>query len=151
MSLRSTHSFDVFRSLSGGVAPNYGTLASITVTPGTADITAAQTQQFVATGTYTSGKRRNLTAQVLWESTDLSVAAIVQAGVLTGLTRGSTTVSATVGAVSDTAAVTVTAFIMLNRAGATFVVPACIKTVSGSTVLVAAEMLDATGTSQAVV
>lgn len=151
MSLRSAHSFDAFRSFSGGVAPNYGTLASVAVTPETADITAAQTQQFVAMGTYTSGKRRNLTTQVLWESTDPSVAAVVQTGVLTGLTRGSATVSATVGALNDTAAVTVTAFIMLNSAGASFVVPARMKTVSGNAVLVGAEMLDATGTPQAVV
>jgi hypothetical protein len=151
MGLRATHSFDAFRGFSGGVAPNYGTLASIAVTPTTADITAVQVQQFVATGTYTSGKRRNLTTQVLWESTDPSVAAIVQTGTLTGLTRGSATVSATAGALSDTAAVTVTAFIMIDSAGASYVVPAGMKTVSGSVVLVEAEMLDATGTPQAVV
>jgi hypothetical protein len=40
---------------------------------------------------------------------------------------------------------------MIDSAGASYVVPAGMKTVSGSVVLVEAEMLDATGTPQAVV
>lgn len=48
------------------------TLTSLTVTPATPSITAGNTQQMVATGTYNDGSTKTVTRSVTWASSDTS-------------------------------------------------------------------------------
>jgi hypothetical protein len=88
------------------------TLVSIDVTPTTATVANGQTQQFTATGHYTDNTTLDLTTEVTWDSSDSLVATLSNDpgsnGLATTLGVGSTTVSATSGAVSGSASLTVT-------------------------------------------
>jgi hypothetical protein len=81
-------------------------LSSITVTPATATVPAGDTKQFTATGNYSDGSHQNLTSTATWGSSATAVAT-VHAGLAQTLTAGSTTISATSGSITGTAALTV--------------------------------------------
>src|SRR5690606_14278812 len=81
------------------------TLQSISVTPATATLEVGETLQLTATGTYTSGATADLTAQVTWASSQPTVASVSAAGLVTALARESTTITATLGAVSGGATI----------------------------------------------
>jgi hypothetical protein len=85
------------------------TLSTIAVTPGTVSIAGNTTQQFKATGTYSDSSTQDLTSSVSWSSSTTTVATITSGGLATGTGPGSTTITATSGAVSGTASLTVTA------------------------------------------
>lgn len=90
-------------------------LTSVTVTPTTAIIpNTGGTAQFVATGTFNNGKngsqtQQNLTDQVVWSSSVVSVATIDQTGLATATGAGTTTITAQAGngGVTGTATLTV--------------------------------------------
>ncbi len=84
-------------------------LVSLKVTPGTQSIALGLTEQYVATGTYSDNTSADLTDIATWQSSDTGVAVIDLAGLATSLATGTTTISANVGAISDTAELTVTA------------------------------------------
>jgi uncharacterized protein YjdB len=84
------------------------TLVSILVTPATASIAKCATQQFTATGTYSDGSSQDLTAVSSWISGATSVATIGSTGLATGVSAGSTSITATFGGMTSIAAVTVT-------------------------------------------
>jgi uncharacterized protein YjdB len=84
-------------------------VASIAVSPGTASIPVGATQQFTATATYSDGSTGNITSTATWTSSTVSAATVNAAGLATGVATGSTTVTASVGSVSATAKLTVTA------------------------------------------
>jgi trimeric autotransporter adhesin len=87
-------------------------LVSIVLTPASATIAAFTKQQFVATGTYSDNSTQTLTGSVTWSSSNTAFATIGNTspgkGLATGLTQGTTTITATSGSVSATAALTVT-------------------------------------------
>jgi hypothetical protein len=83
------------------------TLSSISVTPGNPTIAMGNTQQFTATGTYSDGTTQNLTTQVTWGSSSTTVAQISSAGLATGNSVGTTTISATLAAISGSTTLTV--------------------------------------------
>jgi uncharacterized protein YjdB len=87
-------------------------LSTIDVTPATASIPAGTTQKFTATGTFADGSKRDITAEVSWTSNAPTVATIsgaaASAGVATAKATGVSTITATLGTKSDTAALTVT-------------------------------------------
>ncbi len=90
------------------------TVKSIAVSPGTASIAASATQQFKATATYSNGSTGDVTSTASWASSNTTVATISSAGLATGLTAGSSTITASLGGVgtggvSGTSALTVTA------------------------------------------
>src|SRR5688572_3709611 len=89
------------------------TLVSIAVTPADASIADGTTQEFTATGLYTDGLTQDLTTEATWASSGEARAAVRHAddsnGLATAVGAGSTTVSATSGAVSGIATLTVTA------------------------------------------
>ncbi len=89
------------------------TLVSIQVTPPSPSVAKGVTQQFVATGIYTDATTQILTSSVSWVSSDSGIATIESGGINTGLSStlatGSVTVTATLGAVSGSASLTVTA------------------------------------------
>jgi hypothetical protein len=90
----------------------------IAVSPTTASITAGQTTQFLAQGLTGHGNGKpgtvsDITNQVSWSSSTPSVATINAAGVATGVSAGTTTITATIngytGLLGATATLTVTA------------------------------------------
>lgn len=82
-------------------------LASLSITPSSASITAGNTQQFSATGTLSDGTAATL-GPLTWTSSDTSVATIDSTGLVTTLVVGSTNISASNGGiVSNTVVVTV--------------------------------------------
>lgn len=85
------------------------TLSSIAVTPAAATVAVAGKQQFVATGTYSDNSSAIITNSVAWTSANNAIATVLNTGVATGVSAGSTTITATLGARSGNAALTVTA------------------------------------------
>ena len=83
------------------------TLVSIEVTPAAPSIANGLTQQFTATGLYSDASTQDLTTEVTWASSDDAVATVSNTGLATAASVGSTTVSATSGAVSGNATLTV--------------------------------------------
>ena len=109
-------SFAVPNSLGNDTAPlmapfgNYfggGTLSTITVSPGAADLTVGGTQQFAGTGRDGLGTPMS-GISFTWTSSNETVGTIDGNGLFTAVGAGSTTVTATNGSVSGTASVSVT-------------------------------------------
>ena len=82
---------------------NPAALASIAVTPANPSIADGLTQQFVATGTYTDNSQADLTSQVTWASSTLSVAAINASGLATAVGGGTTGITASLDGVTSPA------------------------------------------------
>jgi uncharacterized protein YjdB len=86
-------------------------LVSIAVAPATAAVTAGAKQAFTATGAYDNGATPDITTQVTWSSSDITVAQVSNAsgsnGLGTALVAGKSTITATLTGVSGTAALTV--------------------------------------------
>ncbi len=95
-------------------------LDSITVTPGAPSIAKGTTVQFTATGTYSDQSTQDLTQQVTWSTVDNNVATVSNAmnsqGLATGAGTGMTTVKATLGNVTGSAGITVSAANLLSLA-----------------------------------
>lgn len=84
-------------------------LQSIAVTPAAASIIVGGTQQFTATGNYSDGSTADLTSTVTWTSSDQAIATVVEnTGLATGLTAGTTEISASLNGVTGTSTLTVT-------------------------------------------
>ena len=98
-------------------------LTSIAIAPTGVSIPVHTDQQFTATGSYSDGSSRDLTALVTWQSSSTASATIDVNGLLTGVAAGSTTVSATLGSVTKSTTVTITAptisFISVTPVGLT--------------------------------
>ncbi len=96
------------------------TLVSINVTPTNPSIPTGATQQFVATGTFSDNTTQNLTASVAWSSSASSVANISNTagsnGLATPVAAGTTTITATSGAVSASTQLTVTPATLVSLA-----------------------------------
>ncbi|MCK9306535.1 MAG: DUF3344 domain-containing protein [Methanoculleus sp.] len=84
-----------------------GTLSTITVSPGTADLTVGGTQQFTGTGKDGLGTPMS-GISFTWSSSNETVGTIDGNGLFAAVGAGSTTVTATNGSVSGTASVSVT-------------------------------------------
>jgi len=82
--------------------PPIATLVSIAVTPNPANIQVGNTQQFVATGTYSNATTANITSSVTWSAN-------APAGLFLGTAIGSFGVTASLGLISGFATVNVTA------------------------------------------
>ena len=86
-------------------------IMSIAVTPVNPIITSTATQQFTAMATYSDGFTKNLTTQVSWASSNMAVATISNdtssQGLATAVTPGSTSITATLGAISSDSTLTV--------------------------------------------
>jgi Bacterial Ig-like domain (group 2) len=93
--------------VTGTVTITVPSLLSIAVTPPSPSITGTNTQQFTAIGTYSDSSTQPLTGLVTWASSATSVATINAAGLATGVSQGSTTISAALGGVTGTMLLTV--------------------------------------------
>ena len=90
------------------------TLSSISVTPANTSISVNGTQQFTATGLYSDGSTANVTPSVTWASSNSGVATVAASGIGTGVSVGSTSITATMGGVSGSTALTVTALMLTS-------------------------------------
>ena len=84
-------------------------LSAITVTPANSSVAKGLTQAFIATGIYTDNSTQDLTASVTWSSSNTAAATITSGGLATGASVGSTTIKATLGSVSGSTVLTITA------------------------------------------
>lgn len=97
---------------SGGSFTNPLSLKSIAVTPSNPTIVAGTAQTFTANATYSDGSQRDVTMQASWASGTTSVATLAGAAdpqSVNGVSAGSSIITATVGAISGTTLLTVTA------------------------------------------
>ena len=85
------------------------TLVSIAVTPVNPSIAAGNTEQFAASGTYSDETTQDITTQVTWNSSDISVATVNSSGLATAVAAGTATITATfLGSISGSTTLTVT-------------------------------------------
>jgi uncharacterized protein YjdB len=84
------------------------TLSSITIKPPNPTITLGSKQTFTATGTFSDGTTENLNQQVVWTSSDVTVAIINNSGGISTTGTGTTTIKAAFGSVTDMTTLTVT-------------------------------------------
>ncbi|HJU84234.1 MAG TPA: Ig-like domain-containing protein, partial [Holophagaceae bacterium] len=92
------------------------TLVSLAVTPGTATIAVTTGQQFKATGTFSDGSTQDLSTQATWNSSAPSVATVDTKGFASGLAAGGASITATFGAASGSAILTVTSATLVSLA-----------------------------------
>lgn len=105
------------------------TLSSIAVTPATPSITSGSTQQMAATGTYNDGSTKTLTSSATWTSSDASVATVGSSGLVTGISAGTASITATSGSISGATTVAVT----LANLKSIEVTPTTVSITSGET------------------
>ena len=95
-------------------------LVSIGVTPAAPSVAKGLTKQFTATGVYTDASTQDLTLSATWSSSDLTTATISNAAGSNGLASsagvGTTTITATSGAISGSTTLTVTAAALVSIA-----------------------------------
>ena len=89
-------------------------LTAVTVTPAALSIPLSTTQQFTATGAYSDGSSRDVTALVSWGSSTPAVAKVDINGLASGVASGTTTISATLGAVIGSTTLTVNAPVIVS-------------------------------------
>jgi trimeric autotransporter adhesin len=83
------------------------TLTTITITPANPGISLGATQQFTATGKFSDGSSLDLTRQVTWTSSDVSIAVINAGGFASSVATGLSTITATLNGVSGNTQLTV--------------------------------------------
>jgi N-acetylneuraminic acid mutarotase len=93
-------------------------LVSIQITPSKPSIPNGLTQQLTATGTFADHSTQNLTTLVTWTSSSTAVATVSNAtgskGLATSVTQGSTTITASQGAISGVTTLTVGAAVPVS-------------------------------------
>jgi uncharacterized protein YjdB len=89
-------------------APPAATLTAITVSPTTFSLAKSATRQLSATGAYSDGTSKDVTASVTWSSGAPAVASISTGGLVTGLASGPSTLTAVKDGVTGSSTVTVT-------------------------------------------
>ena len=82
-------------------------VVSIAILPSPASVPKGRTLQFSATGTFTDGSSDDVSAVVTWASSNSSVAPLGATGFATGVSEGSTTISATLDGIADSTILTV--------------------------------------------
>ena len=89
-------SVTVNAAATGGSGSSSSVLTSITIVPGAQSVNAiGETGQFIAIGNYSGTPATlDMTNQVTWASSDVTVGKITQGGLASGLNAGSTTITA---------------------------------------------------------
>ena len=89
-------------------------LETIIVTPVNDSIPDGQTLQYTATGTYTNFSTQDITTSVTWSSSNTGVATVSSSGLAASQNAGSTTITATLGAISGSGTLTVSAPVIVS-------------------------------------
>jgi hypothetical protein len=85
------------------------TLVSLTIAPLQSVMPVGANKQFSATGTFSDNSTQDMTETALWSSTDASVATIDSTGLASSVVLGTTTITASVGAISASTTLSVSA------------------------------------------
>jgi len=94
---------------SGSGSGSTPSLVSIEISPTNPNIGLGTTQRFTATGIYSDSSIQTLTSRVTWSSSNNSVATINTLGLATSVSSGTTSITATLGNVSENTTLTVNA------------------------------------------
>jgi trimeric autotransporter adhesin len=86
---------------------NPATLSFISVTPLIPSIPVGMNEQLMATATYSNGTCFDVTKQIRWSSSDPSVAAIGENGLITAIAPGTVTITAGSGSIWERTTVTI--------------------------------------------
>jgi DNA/RNA endonuclease G (NUC1) len=100
---RSSATAAVVCTVSG---PQVGPIASVTVTPATANVAMSASQQLVATARDANGATVSA-ATYTWSTSDATIASVSTTGLVTGVTPGTATITATSATFSGTATIRV--------------------------------------------
>ncbi|MFT4114142.1 beta strand repeat-containing protein [Silvibacterium sp.] len=120
------------------------TLTSIAVFPSNISISAGATHQYTARATYSDGTTSDITNSVTWASSSPAVATISSAGMATGVSAGTTQITAQSGSISGAATLTVTSPTVSSIA----ITPATAAIAPGATVQYHATATYPDGTTQ---
>jgi uncharacterized protein YjdB len=127
------------RTATSTVTVTNATLRRIAVSPAAATLMVGGTAVLTATGTYSDGTTADLTGMVTWTAAPAAVATVSNAagtaGTVTAVGVGTATVTATLGAISGTATITVSP----ARLVAIIVSPAAASVPAGASVGLAAQ------------
>jgi uncharacterized protein YjdB len=85
------------------------TISAVSITPEGMTLPLDIGQQFTATAIYSDGSSADLTGGVLWTSSSTTIATIDTTGLASTLAPGTTTITATVGSLTDSTTLTVVA------------------------------------------
>ena len=83
-------------------------LVSLSVAPANSSIELGSTQLFIATGVFSDNSSTNISPQITWTTSDASMASIDANGLAAGTGVGTVVITASLGTISGSAAVTVT-------------------------------------------
>jgi plastocyanin len=83
------------------------TLTSISVSPANPTIGVASTQNFTATGTFSDNSQQNISSQVTWASANTGVASITSTGLATGVSAGTSMITASLNGITGSTNLTV--------------------------------------------
>jgi len=95
------------QSASLPVTVSSSVLSALAITPATFVVSAGSSLQLTATGTFSNGSLQNLSSSVVWTSSSPAVATVDVSGLLSALTPGATTVTASLAGQSAMAMGTV--------------------------------------------
>ncbi len=129
------------------VVVSQAALSSIAVS-GTPSLTAGTGEQLTAQGTYADNSNQTITSQVMWQSSDNTIATVSNSGWLTAVNAGSVTITASVGTVSGTEGIVVIAAVGPPTLTSITVAPMSFSIASGQTKQLSAHGVFSDGTSQ---
>jgi trimeric autotransporter adhesin len=90
-------------------SPPTAQLTAIAVGPPDSSVAMGLSSQFTATGLYSDGSKQDVSSQVTWSSANVTAASINNVGLATAAIPGATTISATMGHMSGSTTLNVTA------------------------------------------
>jgi uncharacterized protein YjdB len=111
----------------GDFFPSSKAIVAMTISPTSGLVAPSATTQFTATGTLGNNQTQDVTGQVNWSSSSDAVATITQAGLATGVSLGTVTITA------KTSDVTATATLLVSNATKVTVTPATATVLAGGT------------------
>ena len=91
-------------------------LVSLALTPANPSFALGTTLPLIATGTYSDGSTLVLTTSANWSTADSTVATVNPQGIASSVAVGGTTVTATIGAVTGSTALTITPAVLVSIA-----------------------------------
>jgi trimeric autotransporter adhesin len=83
------------------------TLTTITVNPATPTVQQGTTLQMIATGTYNDGSTQTLTKNLFWSTSDSTIATVSTTGLLSGVSVGTATITASSANITGTTTATI--------------------------------------------
>src|ERR1022692_4121142 len=107
-----------YQGVTGSTSVNVGppALLNMTVGPNQSSLPVGESEQLTATGNFSDGTIQNLTQSATWSSSAPGVATITAGGLATGVTAGTSSLSATMTSITGSATLAVTVPVLLSIA-----------------------------------